>query len=81
MTEYMLNVPLDRYEELLELEAKVDVIVAMACHKRLYSIEDVLWMLGTELSVEIAHDMQEEREESLRRIYREEMTASCAKQE
>lgn len=50
-------ISLDRYEELLDLETRVNVIVERINHGKIMDIESLLWMLGTELSVDIADEI------------------------
>lgn len=50
-------IPLSRYEELLDLETRVNVIVERINHDKIMDIESLLWMLGTELSVDIANEI------------------------
>lgn len=53
-------IPLDRYEELIRTETRVNVLVERMYHSDYVSREDVLDILGTELSVELAEDIREE---------------------
>lgn len=58
-------IPLQRYNELLDIETRVDVVVERICHESFLSSEDVLWMLGTELAIDKAMEMQKCRKELL----------------
>lgn len=55
----VIVIPLCRYEELLDLETRVNVIVERIDHNKTIDIESLLWMLGTELSVSIANEIRE----------------------
>lgn len=47
-----------RYEELLDIETRVNVVVERLCHNNYLSAEDILWMLGTELAVAKAQKLR-----------------------
>lgn len=49
----------DRYEELLNIETRVDVVVERIIHEKYLNLESVLWILGTELAVETALELRE----------------------
>lgn len=53
----VIVIPLSRYEELLDLETRVNVIVERINHNQAIDIESLLWVLGTELSVDIANEI------------------------
>lgn len=53
-------IPLERYNELLRTETRVNVLVGRMYHNDYVSREDVLDILGTELSVELAEEIREE---------------------
>lgn len=55
-------IPLDRYTELIQLEARVDTIVDRFYRNDFVSDEDLLSALGTELSVELANQMRTKKE-------------------
>lgn len=55
-------IPLDRYTELIQLEARVDTIVDRFYRNDIVTNEELLSALGTELSVELADKMRLKRE-------------------
>lgn len=57
----MVVIPLERYEDLLETEIRVKVVVERLMHDGVLSEEDILWILNTELSVELAQELYEKR--------------------
>lgn len=62
-----IAMPLQRYEQLLDLETRVNVVVERIAHERYLSIEDLLWILGTKLSVELAQELRAKMDEELKR--------------
>lgn len=66
----MIAIPLDRYEELLESEIRVKVAVERLVHSDCFDKEEVLWILDTEVSAELAQELYEERQKK-REIYLE----------
>lgn len=52
-------IPLQRYDELLKAETRINVIVERLTHNEFLSNEDILWLLDTELSVELAQELHE----------------------
>lgn len=60
-------IPLQRYEELIQKETRLNVVVERLMHCDFFGKEDILWVLDTELSVELAYELHEkskkEREE------------------
>lgn len=76
MEKTYLMVPLDRYEKLISLETRVNVVVERLMHDRVLNDEDILWILDTELSVELAQELYEKREKEreicLKRLLEEE---------
>lgn len=70
-------IPLEEYRGLLDLKTKVNVAVEQIWHDEFIKMEDILWILNTELACEIAGEMrnkaEKERAECWKR-YREEMT-------
>lgn len=65
-----ISITLGRYAQLLELEARVNIIVERIDHDEYMNVEELLWALGTENAVEIAQKMRDEKE-------KEEMERSC----
>lgn len=57
-------IPLDRYEELIRLETRVNVVVERMYHGGSANREEILSILGTELSVELAEDIREKNKKS-----------------
>lgn len=55
-------ISLDRYTELIQLEARVDTIVDRFYRNDIVTNEELLSALGTELSVELADKMRLRRE-------------------
>lgn len=62
MSESVVVIPLKRYEELIRTEERVNVTVERLMHSDFFSKEDMLWILGTELSVELASELHSETE-------------------
>ena len=60
----------DRYEQLLDVETRVDVAVQLICDVDFFNKESLLRVLGTERAIEHADNMRKEEEERLRK-YRE----------
>lgn len=58
-----VTIPLQRYNELLDIETRVDVVVERITHDIFLSSEDVLWVLGTELAIAKAIEMRKVRKE------------------
>lgn len=55
-----VTIPQNRYEQLLDLETRVDVAVERMTNDEYCNIEDVLRILGTELALQRADEIQEE---------------------
>lgn len=49
-----IAIPFDRYEELVRLETRADVVVERITHDNFIKMEDVLRILGTAVAVEEA---------------------------
>lgn len=58
-----VSIPLDRYEELLNLETRVNVAVERVKHEDCFYMKDLLWILGTEESIDVANEMQKKEDE------------------
>lgn len=67
----MIEIPLQRYEELIQLEAKVDSVVEMIRTDAFISRENILRIIGTEVAFELA--------EALRRADNERKTKDLEK--
>lgn len=55
-----ITIPQNRYEQLLDLETRVDVAVERMTNDEYCKIEDVLRILGTELALQRADEIREE---------------------
>lgn len=55
-----ITIPQYRYEQLLEIETRVDVAVERMTNDEYCKIEDVLRILGTELALQKAGEIREE---------------------
>lgn len=69
-------IPLTRYEELIRKETRINVIVERIMHSDFFNKEDMLWLLDTELSIDLAQELhkkeKKEREKWLTRTLGEE---------
>lgn len=72
-------IPIEKYEELLDIETRVNVVVERIVHDKYIKTEDVLWILGTELAVETAMEIRE-KEEKERKEYLEKYGESEAEE-
>lgn len=52
-------IPIQRYNELLDIETRVDVVVERIKRERYVDSESVLWTLGTELAIDTAMEIRE----------------------
>lgn len=52
-------ISLERYQELLDVETRVNVAVERIRHEKYLDHEAILWILGTELAVETAMELRE----------------------
>lgn len=55
-------IPLQRYDELLKAETRINVVVERISHNKFLENEDILWLLDTDLSVELAQELHEKAE-------------------
>lgn len=55
-----------RYEELLDIETRVNVVVERLYHDTYLSAEDILWILGTDLAVTKAQKIRLDKQNSER---------------
>lgn len=65
-----ITIPQRRYEELLDIETRVDVTVERIIHDEYIKTEDILRILGTKLALQKADEIREEdkrREEEYRK--------------
>lgn len=67
MNSNVVVIPLQRYNELLNIETRVDVAVERIVHDDYLKKEDVLWVLGTDLAVDKAMELREKDEEERKR--------------
>lgn len=51
-------IPQKRYEELIGLEQRANILVECIYRKKALSVDDVLWTLGTELAMELVSDVE-----------------------
>lgn len=58
--EIMVTTPQARYEQLLDLETRVNVAVERMTNDEYCNLEDVLRILGTELALQRADEIREE---------------------
>ena len=59
-----VTIPVQRYNELLDIETRVDVLIERYAHTDCVRKEDVLWILGTELATELAMELRHKNEEA-----------------
>lgn len=55
-----VTIPQNRYEQLLDLETRVDVAVERMTNDKFCDLEDVLRIFGTELALQRSVEIQEE---------------------
>lgn len=55
----VVTIPQNRYEQLLNLETRIDVAVERITNDRNCNLEDVLRILGTELALQEADEIRE----------------------
>lgn len=79
MEENSVVIPIEKYEELLDIKTRVSVVVERIVHDKYIKMEDVLWILGTEIAVEAAMEIRE-KEEKERREYLEKYGESEVKE-
>lgn len=60
MDELMVTIPLNRYEELVKTETRVNVVVERFMQQKYLTNSELLYTLGTELAVELASKIMEE---------------------
>lgn len=58
-------IPLSRYDELIRTETRVNVLVERLWHQPYMSKEDILFILDTELSVELAEETRNAYQKTL----------------
>lgn len=62
MERMTVAIPVERYEELLKTEVRLNIAVERICHDRFVSMEDLLRILGTEQAIERANELKEKSE-------------------
>lgn len=68
-----VTIPIARYEELVRIEERVSIAAATACRNRCVPVEELMWILGTELSVEIASEMMAARNRKIWKCFKEDL--------
>lgn len=63
-----VEIPLERYEELITLEARVNVAVGYIANNTYPKMEDILLTLGTELACETAMELRAEEKRRLEEL-------------
>lgn len=58
-----VEIPLDRYDELISLEARVNMLIASISNNGYAITDDTLSMIGTDFAWEVLHEIKEKREE------------------
>lgn len=61
MNTNVVVIPLQRYDELLDIETRVDVAVERMSRNKNMNVEDILRILGTELALEVADEIEIEK--------------------
>ena len=59
----MIKLSRYRYEQLLDLETRVNVAVERILHKEYMEMKEILWILGTDLAIETAHELERKEKE------------------
>ena len=59
----MIKISRYRYEQLLDLETRVNVAVERILHKEYMEMKEILWILGTDLAIETAHELDRRNKE------------------
>lgn len=60
--ELTITIPQSRYEQLLDIETRVDVVVERISNDKYCEKESILRILGTELALQKADEIREEDE-------------------
>lgn len=74
-TDLMMTIPISRYDQLLDIETRVDVAVERMTNDEYCKIEDVLRILGTELALQKADEIRKEEKKR-----REDYLLSCGEE-
>lgn len=59
----VVSIPVERYDELVKLESKIDVLLDRVEHDEYLRTDDMLRIIGTEKSLKIADAIESERDE------------------
>ena len=59
----MIKISCYRYEQVLDLETRVNVAVERILHKEYMEMKEILWILGTDLAIETAHELERKDKE------------------
>lgn len=59
----MIKISRYRYEQLLDIETRVNVAVERILHKEYMETKEILWILGTDLAVETAMELDHKDKE------------------
>lgn len=70
-TKYV-TVPIERYDELVSLETRVRTVVTKIYHDRHIGLKELLRILDTELSCELAEEIENEQNEMFKKEMRNE---------
>lgn len=54
-------IPCERFESLIDTETRANVLVERLYHDEILSVEDILWIIGTDLAVEKAETLRATR--------------------
>lgn len=57
-----IEITLERYEQLIDVESRVNVAVELACNNKYIEIKDLLLILGTEKALAMVNKIIEENE-------------------
>lgn len=64
-------IPLNRYEGLLDLETRVNVVVERMTHDKYFEKEDILWVLGTDQAVDLAMEITKRNDDQIKKYLSE----------
>lgn len=65
-----VTIPLERYEELLDIETRVNVVLDLLKHETVLKTKDILFILGTSLAIDLAEELEKEENELWEKIRR-----------
>lgn len=77
-------IPLERYNDLIQLETRVNVVVERVSHDSFMKTEDLLWILNTEEACLLAYEMRkqaEKREREWKALHDKREVENCEKEE